>query len=74
MCWIRVRQHLIFACWKKMRCALVSGHNHRMGLYDMIMLKDNHIDYCGGLEKLIELAWRYAQQVNAALKIESGNA
>lgn len=46
------------------------GHNHRMGLYDMIMLKDNHIDYCGGLEKAIELAWQYVQQVNAALKIE----
>ena len=46
------------------------GHNHRMGLYDMIMLKDNHIDYCGGLEKAIELAWLYTQQVNPALKIE----
>ncbi len=46
------------------------GHNHRMGLYDMIMLKDNHIDYCGGLEKAIELAWQYVQQVNPALKIE----
>ncbi|AXY78789.1 carboxylating nicotinate-nucleotide diphosphorylase [Paraflavitalea soli] len=46
------------------------GHNHRMGLYDMIMLKDNHIDYCGGLEKAIELAWQYVQQVNPGLKIE----
>jgi nicotinate-nucleotide pyrophosphorylase (carboxylating) len=45
-------------------------HNHRMGLYDMIMLKDNHIDYCGGLEKAIERAWLYVQQVKPGLKIE----
>ena len=29
------------------------GHNHRMGLYDMIMLKDNHIDFAGALKKLL---------------------
>jgi nicotinate-nucleotide pyrophosphorylase (carboxylating) len=41
-----------------------------MGLYDMIMLKDNHIDYCGGLEKAIDRAWQYVQQVKPGLKIE----
>jgi nicotinate-nucleotide pyrophosphorylase (carboxylating) len=46
------------------------GYNHRMGLYDMIMLKDNHIDYSGGLEKAIERAWAYVQQVRPGLKIE----
>jgi nicotinate-nucleotide pyrophosphorylase (carboxylating) len=46
------------------------GYNHRMGLYDMIMLKDNHIDFCGGLEKAIERAWNYVQQVKPGLKIE----
>ena len=46
------------------------GINHRFGLYDMIMLKDNHIDYCGGIEKAIELAWRYSQQQDKELKIE----
>ena len=44
--------------------------NHRMGLYDMIMLKDNHIDFAGGLEKAIEKAWQYAQEVKPGLKIE----
>jgi nicotinate-nucleotide pyrophosphorylase (carboxylating) len=44
--------------------------NHRMGLYDMIMLKDNHIDYCGGLEQAIEWANRYVQTVKPGLKIE----
>ena len=46
------------------------GKNHRFGLFDMIMLKDNHIDYCGGIEKAIELAWNYSQQLNKELKIE----
>ncbi len=44
--------------------------NHRFGLYDMIMLKDNHIDYAGGIEKAIELAWRYVNEVKPGLKIE----
>ncbi len=46
------------------------GINHRFGLYDMIMLKDNHIDYCGGIERAIELAWLYVQQHDKELKIE----
>ncbi|HRO47888.1 carboxylating nicotinate-nucleotide diphosphorylase [Agriterribacter sp.] len=46
------------------------GFNHRMGLYDMIMLKDNHIDYCGGIEKALEKAWAYVQEKRPGLKIE----
>ena len=46
------------------------GINHRMGLYDMIMLKDNHIDYCGGIEKAIERAHAYVQNIKPGLKIE----
>ncbi len=44
--------------------------NHRFGLYDMIMLKDNHIDYCGGIVKAIEKAWDYVQNQKPGLKIE----
>ena len=44
--------------------------NHRFGLYDMIMLKDNHIDYCGGIQKAIEKAYRYVQEKKPGLKIE----
>ena len=36
----------------------------------MLMLKDNHIDYCGNIEKAIDKAWRYVQQKNPDLKIE----
>ena len=44
--------------------------NHRFGLYDMIILKDNHIDYCGGIEKAINKAYRYVQEIKPGLKIE----
>ena len=46
------------------------GVNHRFGLYDMIMLKDNHIDYCGGIREAIEKAYFYVQQNKPDLKIE----
>jgi nicotinate-nucleotide pyrophosphorylase (carboxylating) len=44
--------------------------NHRFGLFDMIMLKDNHIDYCGGIEKAIDKAYEYVQLREPSLKIE----
>lgn len=44
--------------------------NHRFGLYDMIMLKDNHIDYCGGIQRAIEKAYAYVQSQKKGLKIE----
>lgn len=46
------------------------GVNHRMGLYDMIMLKDNHIDFCGGIEKAIRQTQTYLRDNNLALDIE----
>jgi len=46
------------------------GFNHRFGLFDMIMLKDNHIDYSGGIEKAINRAYEYVQTKKKDLKIE----
>ncbi len=46
------------------------GENHRMGLYDMIMLKDNHIDFAGGIEKAISKTRSYLKSLNKPLKIE----
>jgi len=46
------------------------GYNHRMGLYDMIMLKDNHIDFAGGIKKAIEKTRNYMQINNLDLKVE----
>ena len=46
------------------------GFNHRFALYDMIMLKDNHIDYAGGVVPAIERANQYLKETNKQLKIE----
>ncbi|WP_026474747.1 carboxylating nicotinate-nucleotide diphosphorylase [Alkaliflexus imshenetskii] len=46
------------------------GKNHRFGLYDMIMLKDNHIDFAGGIEKAILSANNYINKAGKNLKIE----
>ena len=59
-----------FRLLEKEAVRIGGGINHRFGLYDMIMLKDNHIDFCGGLEKAIQKAWDYTQLVNPSLKIE----
>ncbi|HMJ46827.1 MAG TPA: carboxylating nicotinate-nucleotide diphosphorylase [Ferruginibacter sp.] len=50
---------------------LIGGaYNHRFGLYDMIMLKDNHIDYCGGIKNAINKANEYVKRTKPGLKIE----
>ena len=59
-----------FRLLEKEAVRIGGGVNHRFGLYDMIMLKDNHIDYCGGIEKAIEKAFHYVQTVKPGLKIE----
>jgi nicotinate-nucleotide pyrophosphorylase (carboxylating) len=59
-----------FRLLEKEAVRIGGGYNHRMGLYDMIMLKDNHIDFAGGLQKAIEKAWNYVQDVKPGLKIE----
>jgi nicotinate-nucleotide pyrophosphorylase (carboxylating) len=46
------------------------GVNHRFGLYDMILIKDNHVDYSGGIRQAIENANRYLQQTGKKLTIE----
>ena len=46
------------------------GSNHRIGLFDMIMIKDNHIDFAGGLEKAIDAVNKYLQKWGKMLKIE----
>ncbi len=46
------------------------GHNHRKGLYDMILIKDNHVDYAGGIKQAITAANDYLLQHKKKLKIE----
>jgi nicotinate-nucleotide pyrophosphorylase (carboxylating) len=59
-----------FRMLEKEAVRIGGGVNHRFGLYDMIMLKDNHIDYCGGIEKAIQKAYDYVQTKKPGLKIE----
>lgn len=59
-----------FRLLEKEAVRIGGGVNHRFGLYDMIMLKDNHIDYAGGLAPAINKAWEYVQTVKPGLQIE----
>ena len=59
-----------FRLLEKEAVRIGGGTNHRFGLYDMIMLKDNHIDYCGGIDKAIKKANDYIQSNKLNLKIE----
>ncbi|MBS1620087.1 MAG: carboxylating nicotinate-nucleotide diphosphorylase [Bacteroidetes bacterium] len=59
-----------FRLLEKEAVRIGGGVNHRHGLYDMIMLKDNHIDFCGGIEKAIENASNYVYTKKPGLKIE----
>ena len=60
----------LFRAFEKAAVAIGGGVNHRMGLYDMVMLKDNHIDFCGGIEKAIEKTNEWLKANNPGLKIE----
>lgn len=59
-----------FRLLEKEAVRIGGGANHRFGLYDMIMLKDNHIDYAGGIENAIDEAWIYVQKKKSGLEIE----
>lgn len=59
-----------FRLLEKEAVVIGGGVNHRFGLFDMIMLKDNHIDYCGSIEKAINKAYEYVQTIKPGLKIE----
>jgi len=54
----------------KMAVRIGGGENHRMGLYDMIMLKDNHVDFAGGITQAIEMAQTYLKRIGKTLPIE----
>ena len=54
---------------EKWAVTIGGGENHRFALYDMIMLKDNHIDFCGGVVTAIETTKQYLKNNNLDLKI-----
>jgi nicotinate-nucleotide pyrophosphorylase [carboxylating] (EC 2.4.2.19) len=59
-----------FRICEKWAVAIGGGTNHRYGLYDMIMLKDNHIDYNGSITNAVKMAKDYVKKLKKPLKIE----
>jgi len=60
----------LFRYFEKWAVRIGGGQNHRMGLYDMIMLKDNHIDFAGGISAAIKKTQNYLNSLNKTLNIE----
>ncbi|MBK9730464.1 MAG: carboxylating nicotinate-nucleotide diphosphorylase [Chitinophagaceae bacterium] len=60
----------LFRTAEKWAVKIGGGHNHRFGLFDMILIKDNHIDYAGGIVQAIEAVKRYQDEKNLKLKVE----
>ena len=59
-----------FRIAEKWAVTIGGGKNHRYGLYDMVMLKDNHIDFSGGITKAVAATKAYLQRIGKDLKIE----
>ena len=59
-----------FRFFEKEAVRIGGGMNHRMGLYDMIMLKDNHIDYAGGIKNALARTREYLREHRLNLKVE----
>src|SRR5207245_1240564 len=59
-----------FRLFEKMAVKIGGGENHRFGLYDMILIKDNHVDACGGIKKAINAANDYLQKNKLNIPIE----
>ena len=55
---------------EKIAVNIGGGHNHRFGLFDMILIKDNHIDYCGGVDKALNQVDNFLKQNNLDLLVE----
>ncbi|MCX7744244.1 MAG: carboxylating nicotinate-nucleotide diphosphorylase [Flavobacteriales bacterium] len=60
----------LFRYFEKEAVRIGGGYNHRMGLYDMIMIKDNHVDFAGGIAQAIHRVQQYLTKTGRDLKIE----
>ncbi len=59
-----------FRYFEKLAVKMGGGVNHRIGLYDMILVKDNHVDYCGGVAPALNHVKEYLQTTGRNLKVE----
>jgi nicotinate-nucleotide pyrophosphorylase (carboxylating) len=55
---------------EKQAVKIGGGTNHRIGLFDMILLKDNHVDFAGGITRAIDRCYAYLEEKGLKLKIE----
>ena len=60
----------LFRAAEKWAVKIGGGKNHRFGLYDMILIKDNHVDYAGGIQHAVEKANAYLKENNLKIPIE----
>lgn len=60
----------IFRMCEKWAVHIGGAQNHRYGLFDMVMLKDNHVDYSGGITQAVEATVKYLKETGRDLKIE----
>jgi len=56
--------------FEKLAVKIGGGENHRIGLYDLIMIKDNHIDFAGGITEALYKTYQYLKETNRSLKVE----
>lgn len=56
--------------FEKLAVRIGGGYNHRFGLFDMILIKNNHIDFAGGIKQAIESTKKYLEQKSNKLQIE----
>jgi nicotinate-nucleotide pyrophosphorylase (carboxylating) len=59
-----------FRYFEKLAVKIGGGVNHRIGLYDMILVKDNHVDYCGGVKPALQHVRQYLHDTGRNLKVE----
>ncbi len=59
-----------FRYFEKLAVKIGGGENHRIGLYDMILVKDNHVDYCGGVAPALRHVQEYLASTGRDLKVE----
>jgi nicotinate-nucleotide pyrophosphorylase (carboxylating) len=60
----------LFRLPEKMAVSIGGGYNHRFGLYDMILIKDNHVDFAGGVTTALQNVYNYLQKKQLELPVE----
>jgi nicotinate-nucleotide pyrophosphorylase (carboxylating) len=60
-----------FRYFEKLAVRTGGGYNHRFGLYDMIMVKDNHVDYAGGMPEALRMVREYLNRTGRDLRVEA---